>query len=460
MMYDFLFVYEVKGRELENICLLKYELERRGYTVKLCETWRKLHYNYRRIAAKVVITFAAYGNGQIQFVNNYAKSPHKIVNLQWEQLYTIADEEDKSGLYQIRDMATKLTHICWGQYNYNRLTKDCGINPDNALLAGHISMDFFKPRLSGYYLSREELFSQYNIELDKKVFLFISSFSYVDIPEDELKKDVYKGLPFSTDDMRAISIKSQREILDWFEAALKKFGDTVIIYRPHPAELGNSRLALLEKNYCNFKVIRDYSIKQWIIAADKIMTWYSTSVAEVYAAGKSCVILRPVPFPREGEIRVYEGCRSIKTSEEFLNSYYNEESEFPLNTNLLNYYYTFTDEYTYMRICDKLVDVLLNDKYYVDYSKYIDFEETGVFSFIRKSLTGMIKRTLAKRYISGDKSVLRLYNKGGRIKAVIERAVFDQKMIENNYATNKEIKTIQDKIAAVIRRNTEEHIYE
>ena len=32
---DFLFIYEHKVRELENLCLMKYELDRRGYRTKI-----------------------------------------------------------------------------------------------------------------------------------------------------------------------------------------------------------------------------------------------------------------------------------------------------------------------------------------------------------------------------------------------------------------------------------------
>ena len=39
---DFLFVYEVKARELENICLLACELERRGYTTAIVNSWTML----------------------------------------------------------------------------------------------------------------------------------------------------------------------------------------------------------------------------------------------------------------------------------------------------------------------------------------------------------------------------------------------------------------------------------
>ena len=32
---DFLMIYEHKVRELENLCLIKYELDRRGYRTKI-----------------------------------------------------------------------------------------------------------------------------------------------------------------------------------------------------------------------------------------------------------------------------------------------------------------------------------------------------------------------------------------------------------------------------------------
>ena len=33
--YDFLLMYEHKVRELDNLCLLKYELDKRGYKTKM-----------------------------------------------------------------------------------------------------------------------------------------------------------------------------------------------------------------------------------------------------------------------------------------------------------------------------------------------------------------------------------------------------------------------------------------
>lgn len=42
--FDFLFIYEHKVRELENLCLMKYELDRRGYKLRLCTLMmQKMH---------------------------------------------------------------------------------------------------------------------------------------------------------------------------------------------------------------------------------------------------------------------------------------------------------------------------------------------------------------------------------------------------------------------------------
>ena len=61
----------------------------------------------------------------------------------------------------------------------------------------------------------------------------------------------------------------------------------------------------------NFRVIFADSVKQWIVAADQIFIWMSTAIAEVYFAGKSCRILRPVPIEHEYDPVIYKGADHI-----------------------------------------------------------------------------------------------------------------------------------------------------
>ncbi len=89
---------------------------------------------------------------------------------------------------------------------------------------------------------------------------------------------------------KEISQKSQNEIVDWFLKYLNENPNKAIIYRPHPTEFLNNKLVELSEKIDNFYFISEGSIKPWIKKCDKIYTWFSTAVGEVYAANKPCYI--------------------------------------------------------------------------------------------------------------------------------------------------------------------------
>lgn len=73
---DFLFIYEHKVRELENLCLLKYELDRRGYRTKIihienAEALKAMRPIYH---TRVVVTMACYQNSSIEWGNHQHQS--------------------------------------------------------------------------------------------------------------------------------------------------------------------------------------------------------------------------------------------------------------------------------------------------------------------------------------------------------------------------------------------------
>lgn len=58
---DFLFVYDVKNREFENISLLGAELERRGYKVGFQSFWHSYtHRFYTKYRTKVAVLATCY----------------------------------------------------------------------------------------------------------------------------------------------------------------------------------------------------------------------------------------------------------------------------------------------------------------------------------------------------------------------------------------------------------------
>ena len=89
---------------------------------------------------------------------------------------------------------------------------------------------------------------------------------------------------------------SMEKTLAWFDRYLGDHPEVELVYRRHPSEWKCKALDELAAKRPNFHVIFADSVKQWIVAADSISIWMSTAVAEVYMAGKSCHILRPVPI--------------------------------------------------------------------------------------------------------------------------------------------------------------------
>ena len=143
-MIDFLILYEHKVREIESVCLLKAELENRNYTVDIClshkiNTWK---YLYKK-KPRVIVVIALRKNDDLRYqVYRIGGKIRKIVNLQWEQIFS---EKDIS---IPEDYAAKAVHLCWGEGRKEQL-KTYGI--ENAIVTGAIQMDFLSGKLKQYY---------------------------------------------------------------------------------------------------------------------------------------------------------------------------------------------------------------------------------------------------------------------------------------------------------------------
>lgn len=454
---DFLFVYEVKNRELESICLLAYELRRRGYSVAFVETWHTIHHVFEKYDARVVVSFAMYNDGQVHFLCNYANYPKKIINMQWEQLYTIAEEETVNAAHQILGQAVHAVHIAWGKYNYDKLIKTFNILPNNVFIGGHVGLDFFKPYLKGYYLSKNEVCEKYNLNVNKQLILFISSFSYNELPESEIKSELYKKLAFPAELFQSISIKSRKIILSWLRKILPEMDNVVFIYRPHPAEVGNEELYNMEKTLNNFRVIREESIKQWILISDKIYNWYSTSMVEILSANGKYEMIRPEPIPYLADIRIFLGCNAITTQKELEDSLNNIDScTHLIDESIIENYYDFDDEYSYKKICDKFEEVYNSKDYEYDFcplkksniSRMFNTELKDQYLNCRKILRDKIANYGLKHYVAR-----RILENRKGLKHYMDNYYFVESMSKNNYSTNSEIEDVINRIGDIIENN-------
>lgn len=432
---DILFLYETKVRELENICLIKNELEKRGYTVGVQNTWNSLGIKRYPYKAKVVVTHGMYHDGIYEFVKSLVGCVPKIVNMQCEQVGTMRDETDENSRFVLHGMAGQSMNICWGDRTVKRLTEKSRIDDRHISKTGQVGLDFCREELRAYYLTRAEIFEKYGISKDYELNLFISSFAYVNLPEEiENNSEMLNKKTFIQ-----VSRQSFKGILEWFSHALDEYPHQAFLYRPHPAEANNEDLIALSKKYeGRFFVIGELSVKQWIAVADRVYTWYSTAAAEVHAFGVPCAILRPVAIPDEMEIAIYENASFITDYPAFRRTV-TEPFSSSLSQEVFAQYYHVDDVPAYLKVADAIEHVFKDDSYLVRAVKkkqQLDFKlcckKIGYEMLVR------VKACLPKK-----SRLLEKYRKK-------EFDAYTLQLRKSNHASDEEILQIQNRLKATL----------
>lgn len=359
---DFLFIYEVRNRELENVALLASELKRRGYSVAFLNSWACLNLKYPSYDAEVLVLSACYNTGTYQFFTGHAANFRKVVNLQWEQVikngYAFS-EEVTSWHFSGDGLVSR--HVCWGENTKRRLTERFGIAEEFLKVCGYISLDFYRPEFKDFIIPKEKLFQDNGLDVNKITALFISSFGLVGMPEN------LTGIgnnSLKATDLRTAQ-ESQKAMLEWFRVALAKHPQVQFIYRFHPIEIDKPELVQLQRDFHNFHCISCEAVKHWIVAADKVYNWLSSAAIEVYCCKKQTFILRPIPVPWEGDLPIFEDCKKIEIFDEFEKSLslpIDTVSQ-PLKSEVVKDYYLIDDAPVYSKICDFFVDTYKSSSY-------------------------------------------------------------------------------------------------
>jgi len=395
-MVDLLINYEHKVREIESLCLIKIEMEKRGFSVEFNCTYDEDRVRFKYFKkAKVVVSSTLYNDACLfEFVYRISGFCKKVVNLQWEQSLTNFDESNKDFYQNPVGFAKEAVHLCWGEASKNRLLKH-GVPNDRAIVVGPIQMDLLNPIFLNYYDKKKGIANKFNLDDSKEWILFISSFTYTNMTKETYQEEL-KCYGERLNDFKELSTISKNEILKWLEDVLKLYPNKIFIYRPHPSEKSDERLIKLLELYDNFKVISELSVKQWIKTSEKIFTWYSTSAAEVYFSGKNCQILRPFAIPFDWEVTIYNQSKNITKFNDFVFSIDNTIEEFPLDLNVLNSYYNInTAVTTTNRICDILEEMILTNKF--DMRKYKTNLRLYIFlQRFRHRFNFLIKEALTK----------------------------------------------------------------
>ena len=354
-----LIIYENIVREYDNALLLKAEFQRRGYRVRLCYKTESFCFFTNRVVA--VLTPNCYTSENWDFYKyTFAGNGIPVISLQYEQILSERIEKTKVHIPQGRARLAWL--FCWGTNCMQRLISN-GISRGQIKICGAAQLDFLRKEFRSFYLNKAELSQRYNLDLNKKWILYISSFSYVNnrIVTKYLVNELKDGA--FVQDFAAFSTESQRLTLMWFEDFVKTNPNCILIYRPHPLEADNEMIKNIAKYYPNnFKLISELNIKQWILVSDIITTWFSTSAGEVYAAGKPLVVIRPLPFPHEYDVPFYYDAHCVSTYEELCYTLGSSLPATAIQSEVMKEYFDIAATPAYIRIADKVVNLIKQSK--------------------------------------------------------------------------------------------------
>jgi hypothetical protein len=196
---------------------------------------------------------------------------------------------------------------------------------------------------------------EFHLPAGKKWILYISSFAcFVGSKINEVQLETH-----TEDNVERFAIVtdcSQKATLAWFDRFLQDHEEYVVIYRPHPVELSSPQVREMTQKYPQaFRCIQDYEVKQWLKVADIPCTWLSTAIAECYFTGKNCLVLRPCKIQEDVDCVLYKGVRAAETYEEFsdqIDRYEPGTENFPIDRELIEYYYDFSPEPAFEKIAD------------------------------------------------------------------------------------------------------------
>lgn len=446
---DVLITYEIRNREIENLCLVKRELERRGYKVMFRMQYETFLKTPKPIDAKLVVVPGYYRERAQFYSSSHTVRTTKIVNMLWEQVFNAANEDDPNFVSSIKPWGRSVVHLAWGKRMQERLDKQWGVALDHAPVTGQIALDFLRGSLRNYYDDRKTLYERYQIPQGKRTHLFISSLAYADADMRVIKSAASNGDISRPMKFAELSIETRKQLLDWFEKILEENQDDILIYRPHPEEKKSVELSALAARQKRFLVISDESVKQWVLCCDKIYTWFSTSVAEVYAAGKGCAILRPVEMPYESDIKMFHSAQHITTYEQFKEEFASSEQKMAISPEVLSgYYYVDPDKYSYELVADAIERALKDDRYNLDPPRNNPFKSGGIFN--KQRVANALKRAIVKSRIM-SKIQKGKFLEGSKFRELLDNVFYVDAKLKKNYVSDEEIRAIEERIEKALK---------
>ncbi len=301
---DIAYLYEHVVRELDVACAIKHYLERdHNLTVELVQYPYGVHEAITRFRPRMVLLPFCYANcfalPKRDFGSCLTEWPKAIyVNLAWEQLLYKGNQASKTpgGGFARKHVF----HHAWSEAFRDFLLQQ-GIPAEHIFLNGHPAYTLYDPPYRDGFQSRAQLAATFGLDPQKRWVFFPENYNWMFYTPDDLQRHgQYDRERERVEELVRFCQLSFADVMRWF-VNLAREGDFEIIVRPRPA----TPLAKFESRVREIvpdrppqvRVLKEGTVREWILASDVVVTSHSTSLIEASVAGKPAYMLEPHPMP-------------------------------------------------------------------------------------------------------------------------------------------------------------------
>ena len=285
------------------------------------ELYLDMAYTVRRYNPKIVVFPFFYGADHLQPITYLSRWPRAcFVNMAWEQILVKLDLRMKVPRDDVAK--TKVHHLCWSNEHKNFLAHH-GVIPANLELVGNPALKFYNSPYRTYFNSRDQLARAYRIDPARKWILFPENYLFAFLSDQNLKELAEQqnaDLEF-LEHARLYCDRSLKKLFAWANE-LSGTQDPLLIVRPRPAttrdQMVSFMLQTIGSSNENLKIIKAQTAREWILAADHVISSYSTTLIEAALAGKPIHRFSPEPFPAALEAEWHSLVPLLKDREAFL----------------------------------------------------------------------------------------------------------------------------------------------
>jgi surface carbohydrate biosynthesis protein len=298
-MTDILFFIEHRVREFDAAAVIKRHLDtRHGLSTIVAAVDQRAEPAIANVRPQMVVLPWARNAEKWSVLRSIVNAyPQAIFfDMCWEQflLSHVVEAKAPRGRFAME----RVLHHTWGPFRTEYL-KQQGIPAERIFENGNPLYTLYLERYRGLYATRAELAARHNLDPNKPWVLFPENYGWSFLSEAQIRKRfVRKGLPEERAfENRRFQIESRREAFKWFSGVN---GPIEFILRPRPAITAAAYQAAFESEGIvpgkSVRIIKHGPVREWIHAADMVISSFSTTLLEAAVAGKPAFAIEPVPF--------------------------------------------------------------------------------------------------------------------------------------------------------------------